>query len=191
MDYGTLKSELLGILGREPSALAFQLANSELNQVLRLVAMEITVTAVATSQQIPSPTDFIEVRSLKDAADNYFSPISHENRATDAPACRFTVGNGTIYLTGAPADAAAFELIYVAELAELVADGDTNAATLNALEAYTYTVLKHHSVLMRDNGGVEFWAAKSSEAVAMANDADMKKRHHGGTVKAVVKGMIA
>jgi len=194
MDFGTLKERALNILGRDAFPLAFDLAASQLNDELRIRAMETTATFVSANGQITLPTDFLEVQSVANVAGGFLKPISHEQLVDLAEAgtpTHYVVGNGILSLNPAPDDGHEIKLVYFAKLADLVNDGDTNAA-LNggALEAYVYTTLAHHARLIRDTGALPFWEAEGARAVAMANRADLASRYNGGTLEVEPVGTV-
>lgn len=187
MDYGTLKERALELLGRNAVTLAFDLASSQLNDELRIRAMEVTTTLTSTNGEITLPADFLEAQSVANVTGGFLKPISHERLvelAETGTPTHYVVGNGVLSLNPAPDDGHEIKIVYFAKLAELADDGDTNAA-LNggALEAYVYTTLAHHARLIRDTAALQFWEAEGAKAVAMANKADLASRYNGGTLE--------
>ena len=194
MDYGTLKERALELLGRNAVTLAFDLAASQLNDELRIRAMETTVTLASTNGEITLPADFLEAQSFSNVTGGFLKPISNERLvelAETGTPTHYVVGNGVLLLNPAPSDGHEIKLVYFAKLAELVDDGDTNAA-LNggALDAYVYTTLAHHARLIRDTSALPFWEAEGAKAVAMANKADTASRYNGGTLEIEPVGTI-
>lgn len=184
MDLVTFKASLKSVLGRDVSDLAVSLAVDELTQELRILEMEASTSIAAnTGGNLFVPADFMAVVSLRREDGGLLTPASTEtasNAIGDAPA-EYFLRNGLIKLWPAPAAGHLCGLVYVARLAPLVNNGDTNAALEYARDAMTYVTLKHHAALMRDQTAFTFFEGQAARAITAANQADIKRRWSGGT----------
>jgi len=193
MNFGTLKTRVVELLGRNAFELAYELATSDLNDTLRIRGMEKTVTIAAIGGELPLPADFIEAQQVRNVGGSFLTPISHERMvASSAAGCptNYVAGDEVLYLNPAPVDGHEIKVVYFAKLAPLVNAGDTNAALEHCVQAYIYTALAHHARLIRDNVALPFWDSEAQKAVALANRADLKGRMNGGTLEAVPSGSV-
>lgn len=194
MNFLTLKTRTKELLGRDVFAMAYDLANSQLNDELRIRAMEKTATLTVANGALDLPADFLEMQSVQNVTGGFLKPISHERLVqlsdTGTPS-HYVVGNDHLLLNPTPADGHEIKIVYFAKLTDLTEDGDTNAA-LNggALEAYVYAVLAQHARLIRDADALPFWEVETAKAVAMANRADLASRYNGGTLEIEPVGTI-
>lgn len=187
MDFGTIKVDLRQMLGRDPLALAFTAANDELSKRLRIFAMEITADISATDGNAALPADCEEIQEVYvDSPRSYLTPTTAELAAarggSGAP-CQYIVGNNEIRLTPAPEDGFALKLVYYQALAALTDDTDTNAALQKAPTAFIYSVLAHHSKLIRNHEAANEFAIEAEKAVAAANWSAQRARYSGGTIE--------
>ncbi len=195
MDYGTLKERIQEMLGRPALTLAYDMANADLSDTLRIRQMETTVVLTATGGSITPPADYVSVQAMTNTdGGTFLNPIPQERFAavegTGDPAV-YQVGADAIQIKPAPDDGHSITLVYYARLAELTADGDTNAA-LNggSLDAFAYSVLSHHANLIRDDAGSAFWAGKAIDSVNNANRAAIKGRFDGGFIDTKPAGTV-
>jgi len=193
MDFGTLKTRVVELLGRNAFELSYELATSDLNDTLRIRGMEKTVTIAASGGDLALPEDFIEAQQVRNVGGSFLTPTSHERMIASAKnGCptNYVAGDAVFYLNPAPADGHEVKMVYFAKLAPLVNAEDTNAALDHCLQVYVYTALAHHARLIRDNVALPFWDSEAQKAVALANRADLKGRLNGGTLDAVASGSV-
>lgn len=192
MDFGTLKSRILGIIGRAPNDLCYELTTADINQRLRLSVMEATTTLVEAAS-VTLPDDFASVLSVYrdtdprvalSAATPHTIDRTHVTSGTPtAFAIVDDAGTKKMILNPAPNGSENLELRYFAKLADLSADSDTNDILANYPSVYVYGVLAHHSALIRDMQAANGYAAAFTDALAAARASDVKDRHSGSTIK--------
>lgn len=190
MNFGTLKSRILGIIGRAPSEVCYELVTADINQQMRLMVMQSSTTLTAAAS-ITLPTDFLG------AVDAYLDTDPRTPlRATTAGALnRTSQSSGTTreyaIVDGAmlinPVGSDDIELRYYASLADLSADADVNNVLTTYPSIYVYGVLAHHAALIRDTEAVATWFAAYEKAKGQARAADTKQRMGGLPVVPVVR----
>lgn len=180
MDFGTLKSDLLALIGRAPADVCYRLVTADINQEMRLRAMEAETTLTA-ALSIDLPTDFSSVVSVYLDSEPRRALIQKEPQALQA-----------IYKTGAgkPQFYAIVDgkmildrvegsqdivLRYTAKVSDLSADSDTNDILANYPAVYVYGVLAHHAALIRDESAIPIYTTAYESEKKRAKADDRKK----------------
>ncbi|MED7627174.1 hypothetical protein, partial [Lacticaseibacillus paracasei] len=136
MDFGTLKADILALIGRAPADACYRLVTADINNFLRLKSMETTVT-LTEAAEITLPTDFLGgVDVYRDTNPRYaLRPTSaqaiNNTFQTSGIPKEYAIVDGKLLLNPSPDGAEDIKLRYFAKVGDLVADGDTNVV-LNA-----------------------------------------------------------
>lgn len=193
MDFGSLKSSLRQLLGRDPFALAFVAATDELSKRLRILNMEVEADITVISGRAPLPSDCEEVQELYvDSPRLYLRPTTAESASSYGDRgrpVRYIVGNGEVRIVPAPDDGFPLRLVYYQTLDDLVVDSDTNPALEHAPTAYIYSALAHHSKLIRNHEAAAEFAGEAEKSIAAANRATLRARYSGGTLEPRATGI--
>lgn len=185
MDFATLKTRLQEILGRAPAAVVYEMVTADVNNTLRLRAMEATAT-VTEAETVPLPTDYLDMVSVyRDSATRTaLSPTTSDTLAriyqpTGTPAT-YAVENGQLRLSPAPAGSESLVMRYFAALPDLVADSDTNGVLDRYPQIYVYGSLAHHAGLMRDSEAASMWFPAYEKAKKQAELDETRFRSGAG-----------
>lgn len=190
MDFGTLKSRLLALIGRAPADVVYELVTADINNTMRLRVMESTTT-LTEAASISLPSDFLEaVAVYRDTDPRYaLRPVSQHqlDRAhqTSGIPATYTIVDGAMLLNPAPNGSENIELRYYAKLSDLSADTDENDVLTTYPSIYVYGALAHHGALVRDPQ-VATWFAAYEKAKAQARADDNKARFGGAPVRPTV-----
>lgn len=185
MDFGTLKSRLLAQIGRAPSDLCYELVTAEVNETVRLAAMQAT-TSFSPVESYTLPTDFIEAVSVywEIGSGSRRSLQAREPSAFDAgysvssQPSFYSVSDGVMRLNGATGGGTV-HLRYYQSQADLSADSDTNPVLSAHPAIYVYGVLAHHAALISDQSALAVHFPAYERAVKMAQQADRARRQGG------------
>lgn len=182
MNYGTLKSNILALIGRAPADVCYELTTADINQQMRLKVMESTTTLTAAAS-ITLPTDFLGVvdayldtdprRPLRPA----MSGTLNRRYESSGTTCEYAIVDGAMLIN--PVGSDDIELRYYAKLANFSADGDENDVLTTYPSIYVYGVLSHHAALIRDSEALAVWFAAYEKAKAQARADDNKQRMGG------------
>lgn len=192
MNFGTLKSRILAVIGRAPADVCYELVTADINQTLRLAAMESTTTLVEAAE-ITLPSDFLGVVDIYRDVDQRttLAPTTAQtlNRMyeTSGTPTHYAIVDGKMLLSPSPSGSENIKLRYYASLADLSADGDTNDVLTLYPSIYVYGVLAHHAALIRDNEAVATWFAAYEKARDQADDDSKKKRIGAGSMTPYVR----
>lgn len=188
MNFGTLKSRILAVIGRAPADVCYELVTADINQELRLAVME-TTTTLTEAASITLPSDFMEVVSIYRDVDprTTLEPLPPQSMqrmhvASGIPAKYSIVddaGTKKMLLTPSPSGSESLELRYYASLTDLSADGDENDILTTYPSVYVYGVLTHHALLTQDLAKAEGWGRAYIEAKKQARGDDRKNRLGG------------
>ena len=191
MDFATLKSRILAVIGRAPADICYELTTADINRDLRLRTMETTATS-AEAASITLPTDFAEVIDVyRDSSPRtILRPTSTLSLSADYPLStgvpsEYAISGTTLLLSPSPSGTTNIKIRYYAKLTDLSADSDTNTVLTRFPDVYLYGSLSHHSVLIRDEKAAMMWTAKYQEAVRKANASDASSRYAAGFKVAV------
>lgn len=190
MDYTTLQSRLLSILGRAPETICYELVTADINREMRLKGMQSTTTFTEAAS-IALPADFLEVVSLYRDTDPRIrlSPTTlvglDSYYITSGTPRYFAVTDGTLTLNPAPDGAETLSLTYIAKVAEL-ADTSTNNVLSTYPDIYVYGVLAHHASLIGDER-LTIWGTLYEKAKRDATAHDARQTYAGGPVKVRTK----
>jgi hypothetical protein len=189
MNFGTLKSRILAVIGRAPADVCYELVTADINQQLRLSCMEATTT-LTEAATVSLPSDFLQVVSVyRDTDPRYpLRPTTDQNvhRTYDTSGIprEYSIvdesGTKTMVLNPSPSGSEDIVLRYYAKLSDLSADSDENDILTLYPSIYVYGALTHHSMLIRDMQGAQGWALAYEKAKKQAKQEDVGTRF-GGT----------
>lgn len=190
MNFGTLKSRILAIIGRAPADVCYELVTADINQELRLSCMEKSTT-LTEDGTMTLPTDFLEVVSIyRDSDPRYAlrpSTTTNINRGyvTSGIPREYAIidndfGLKEMVLNPSPSGSENIELRYYAKLSDLSADSDENDILTLYPSIYVYGVLTHHAMLIRDMDAAQGWSIAYKQAKQQAKQEDVGTRF-GGT----------
>lgn len=193
MDFGTLKADILAVIGREPADVCYRLVTADINQDMRLRVMEAETTLTA-ALEMTLPTDFLSVVSVYvDVTPRrtlrQFQPQALQRMINDGTGTPkdYAIVDGKMLL-GSIDGAADIKLRYIAKVSDLSADSDTNDVLTTHPAIYVYGVLAHHAALTRDESAVPIYAAAYQAEMKKARASDTKK---GGPPPEVVPRAVA
>ena len=192
MNFGTLKSRILDLIGRAPADVCYELVTADINQTMRLRAMESTATLVEAAS-IALPADFLEIVDLyRDVTPRTtLRPVSPQtlNRnyeTSGTPSC-YAIVDGNILLAPSPSGSENIELRYYAKLADLASDTDENDVLTTYPAIYIYGTLAHHAALIRDEMALPAYFAAYKKAKEQAKASDLNARMAGVPVVPMVR----
>lgn len=187
MDFGTLKSRILALIGRAPADVVYELVTADINQEMRLRVMESTTT-IAESATITLPTDFLEMSTLYRDTNprTILKPMPPQQLqaafvASGTP-CFYAVEDGQLRLSPSPNGSENLVMRYFAKLTDLSDDSDENDVLTTYPGIYVYGALAHHAVLIRDMESIPLWAAAYRDAKKQARADDKRYRYGGDTL---------
>lgn len=192
MNFGTLKSRILALIGRAPNDLVYELVTADINQTLRLRVMESTTT-LTEAASVTLPSDFLEVVSIYRDTDprSTLQPTTeqtfHRTYETSGVPRFYSVIDGALLLSPAPNGSENIVMRYIAQLADLSADTDTNDVLTKYPGIYVYGALVHHAALIRDAENAATWLAGYDAAKRQAQKDDRATRYGGVPIVPVVK----
>lgn len=184
MNFGTLKSRLLAQIGRAPSDLCYELVTAEINEGVRIAAMQTEITFDA-AETYTLPTDYLEAVSVHLTVGGSRYSLEAVEPATlddvfysgNTPTM-FSVSNGVMRFNGA-SGGGTVSLRYYQKQADLASDSDENAVLTAHPAIYVYGVLAHHAALIRDTEALSVQFPAYERAVQKARVADNSKRVGG------------
>lgn len=190
MNFGTLKSRVLALIGRAPADVCYELVTADINRELRLRYMESTTT-VAEAATVALPADFLQIISIyRDVTPRTtLLPLPPQGlhdafRSSGTPAF-YSVEDGQLRLTPSPSGSENLVIRYYAKYADLSADADENDILTNYPAIYVYGTLAHHAALVRDTEAAAMWQAAYMKAMRTAR-ADDNRYRQGASPTAVM-----
>jgi len=174
---------------REPPAFVYTLVTAELNTRLRVLQMETEVDLAVSGESTALPADFLEVRhvyldQVPRVELDLISEFSKSStyRSSGEPRA-YTIINGFILLNPVPDGSYTVTMRYIAKLADLSADADTNAVLTTFPSLYLYGAL-HQAAMWEGDGEA---AAKYEQTFEMSldkiNKREQRARFSGGPLK--------
>ncbi len=195
MNFGTLKSRILAIIGRAPADVCYELVTADINQELRLAVMEKTTTLVEAAS-VTLPADFLEVVSIYRDVNprTTLEPMTPQSmqrlHTTSGTPANYSIvddaGTKKLLLTPEPSGSENIELRYFASFADLSADGDENDILTTYPSVYVYGALTHHALLTQDMEKAQGWGLVYEKAKKQAKTDDIKNRLGGAPLRPVV-----
>lgn len=186
MNFGTLKTRLLNVIGRAPADVCYELVTADINRDMRLRCMEATATLVEAAS-VSLPADFLEVIDLYRDTDPRIAlqPTTTTGtntlHMTSGIPRTYAIVDGAILLNPTPSGSENLKLRYYAKLADLSADDDTNDVLTIYPDVYVYGVLAHHAALIGDEKGLA-WESKYQVAFNRTRSSDATARMSGTPV---------
>jgi len=191
MDFGTLKSRILAVIGRAPPAVVYELVTADINQEMRLRVMESTTTIVEAAT-MTLPTDFVEIVSVYRDTDprTVIAPTTPQTLQrmfeTSGTPAFYTIVDGSMLLSPSPSGSENVEIRYIASLSDLSADTDTNNVLTKYPSIYVYGALAHHSALIRDTEAAGMYLGAYEKAKGQARADDIKTKSGGSPIVPIV-----
>lgn len=168
------------------------LAESRINNRLRVADMETTATATLTDGAVVLPSDFLEARRIISSGTGAFNtplafitPVEagqiYASSAAGVPR-RYTITDNllTTYPSGGDGDVT---MIYYARLPPL-AIYLTNWLLTKAPDVYLYGSLMESAPFLGDDGRLQVWAGLFDQAVSALQSTDQRSRY-GNSVSRV------
>lgn len=192
MDFGTLKSRILALIGRAPADICYELVTADINQQMRLRIME-SSTTIAESATVALPADFLEVVTLYRDVNprTILKPLPpqtlHDVFAASGTPAFYSLEDGQLRLAPSPNGSENLVLRYYAKLADLSADTDTNDVLTKYPAIYVYGALAHHAALIRDQEAIALWGGVYEKAKKQARSDDNRYRMGGDTAMPVAR----
>ena len=195
--YSTLKTAVANWLDRDdltdrmPEFIS--LAEATFNRVLRLRAMETTVsdTTPSGSKEDALPTGYLQMREIHLATSPvvslaYITPeIMYRIRAgsTSGKPNSYTIVGDNILFGPTPDDAYSYSMTYYKSFDALADAAQTNWLILNAPDLYLYgTLLQAEPFLMNDER-VPLWERGVRQVINDLQQQDDKDRHSGSEMR--------
>jgi hypothetical protein len=183
MDFATLKSRVLALIGRAPADVVYELVTADINADLRMTVQETKVT-ITEAASMTLPADFLSVVDVYRDVDprTPLSPttaqaINRTHSSSGTPS-QYAIVDGAMVLNPSPNGSESVNLRYIAKLADLSADTDTNDVLTKYPQIYIYGVLAHHGMLLGDTR-IGIWQAAYETAKKQARGSDARDRHSG------------
>lgn len=190
MDFGTLQSRILALIGRAPADICYELVTADINQECRLRVMENTTT-IAESATMTLPTDFLEVVTIYRDVNprTIIRPLPPQSlhsvfRDSGIPSF-YSIEDGQLRLAPSPNGSENMVMRYYAKLADLSESTDTNAVLTKYPAIYVYGTLAHHAALIRDETAAVVWLGNYEKAKRQARADDNRYRYGGDSVAPV------
>lgn len=183
MNFGSLKSRILALIGRAPNDVVYELVTADINAGLRLRDMEEEVT-ITEAAEITLPADFLSIVSVyRDTSPRTTIQPStpqalQRGFMPSGPPTHYALVDGKMILSPAPDGTSDVVIRYVAKLADLSADADTNAILTKFPSIYVYGALAHHAALIRDAAAAAMYEAQYQKAARAAKATD-RDRYSG------------
>lgn len=195
MNFGSLKSRILSIIGRAPNDMVYELVTADINQELRLRVMESTTT-LTEAATVSLPSDFLDVVSLYRDTNprTTLLPQTPDTLqrgfvASGIPAF-YAIEDGQLRLSPSPSGSESLILRYIAALPHLSADSDENDVLTTYPSVYVYGSLAHHAALIRDQEALASWFSAYEKAKQQARAHDRRYRSGSGPM-VPVPGAVA
>ena len=173
MNYTSLQNSIASWFARTdlPTDTFIDLAETDMNTVLRLTGMEVYVSATPEDQTpdgvwyLTYPEGFLELKTIHDGNTplEYVTP-QQMREGFDA---FYSLSNNTILL----GDADAVDLVYYQRVPALSATNQTNLFTEVASSALLYLSLGHAASYMKDSDTYTAIGVQAIERLQRANDA--------------------
>lgn len=183
-----LKTDVNEIASRTVPDYTYKALTAELNARLRVVEMEATtdISTVVSTEKYNLPSNYLETINLFAFGGGISTriPIMLTNEG---------MTSGSLSLSGVPVEAVivkdligfnpipdnvyTIRLRYIASLANLSGDSDTNDVLDGFYNIYLYGALKHWTALTRNMERMQHWSGLFEEAVAQAEAATARARY--------------
>ena len=191
-NYGELKTAIADFLNRDdltsviPTFVA--LAESQIARDLRHWRQEVRVTTTLNERFENLPSDWLQTKNMylsDGAAVEYASvaEISRQKLLSEDTAGKprlYTINSGQFEFYPQPDDDYDLTLIYVARIAALDADGDTNWLLTNYPDVFLYGSLIQSAPYLQQDERLAVWAQLYSAAVNNLNSDSSMASYSGG-----------
>lgn len=189
MDYANLKTQISDWTHRTDLAAYLDtfidLTEAEINNKLRMSEMEDRATTTATSEYIPLPGGFLEMRNIQLNTSpvrtlEYRTPYEMDrlNQAQSGNPTRYTIIGDEIQLYPVPASAEV-EITYYKSITPIDGTTTTNFVLNRFPMVYLHGCLKHAYLYARDAEGAQFHGGEFDRLINELN-LQSKKRKFGG-----------
>lgn len=188
--FGTLKSEILALLGRAPADPAYQMVTADINRELRTLDMEATAT-LTSAGSYAMPAAFLEMIEayIDETPRRFLTPTTahaiNTMWATSGKAHQYAIvgdgADGTMIFDKTTTDDV--EIRYYTEVTALAADEDDNVVLLKHPGVYLYGALYHHARMIRDQAAAADWGADYKREMDAANAFAFRERMRGAPAR--------
>lgn len=174
---------------REPPAFVYTLVTAELNTRLRVLQMETEVDLAVSGESTALPADFLEVRhvyldQVPRVELDLISEFSKSStyRSSGEPRA-YTIINGFILLNPVPDGSYTVTMRYIAKLADLSADADTNTILTTFPQLYMYGALWQAAMWEGDGEAAVKYEQTFVSYLDRVNQREQRARYGGGPLK--------
>ncbi len=184
-----LKTDVNEIASRTVGDFAYKSLTAELNARLRLVEMEAT-SDIATTDDVEGyalPSDYLETVSLFAFGGGLSVPrlpvvltdefMTSGSLSLSGAPVEASITKGFIRFNPVPDNTYTVRLRYIASLADMSANDDTNDVLDGFYNIYLYGALKHWTALIRETERMQHWSGLFGEAIAQAEGATARSRY--------------
>lgn len=170
--------------------LFIELAEAEINRLLRVPEMEKRVFQTVSDSYIELPSDFLELRNIQIGARQSPSRMTlvqlDKNQESTELSYAITGNQLEIRPTILPADPVEVEINYYAKVPEILdpayAIPDNDSVILNYPHLYLYASMIEISLFNQDDARVELWNTKFNDKIMSANEARELYLYNGATL---------
>jgi hypothetical protein len=141
------------------------------------------LSATMSGDGFTAPTDYLTARILVvDGLPVQYLPPETYAAKVDAqtPSGYFTINGNEFSVLGG--DGKAYELLYLAQITALSADGDSNWVLANASNVYLWGGCKYGCLFLRDPEGAGGYAALYDRAISQLNKREREAKYAGPIV---------
>lgn len=190
MTFAQLKSDVQEWMGRTdiPSSV-YTLANADVNRDVRTLNMESTTTLSASTEFTNLPSDYAQVVTAyvdddsRDPLRNMTAHGANIRRGDTGEPWGYAIVKDQIKLIPTPDGTYSIYLRYIASMADLSADSDTNVVLTEYPDVYLYAALRHAAVWAQDMELASSYQVAYSNAVEGINRNERRKKTSGPVAK--------
>ena len=189
MTFLELKTNIQSALGRtDIPDYIYTLVTADMNRDIRTLDMQSVTTLAVSSELTNLPSDFLEVVSVyvdddvRTPLQNMTANEANYRRKDSGEPWGYAIVKDQIKLIPTPDGSYNLSLRYIAELADLSADSDTNVILQRYPNLYIYGALRHAAVWAQDVALSQTYDVAYKEAQTAVEKAEYTRRHSGPLV---------
>lgn len=187
MDFATLKANVQSAMGRsDVPDYVYTLTTAGINRDCRFLDMQSSTTITTASNPATLPSDFQSVVSayINYGGDNHvLSQVTDHAAHLEAPdriPRFFAIRDGAMYFAPEPDGTYTVYLEYIAQLAALAEDADTNDVMSRYPGLYVYQALTHAAIWRGDAQAEQSYGRAYAAELQLAQRDDMNRRMSTG-----------
>lgn len=187
MDFSQLKANVQDAMGRtDVPDYVYTLTTAGINRDCRFLDMQTSTTIDTSSNPADLPSDFQSVISayIQASGENYLLSSMTDQTArleADSRIPRFyAIQDGKMLFAPEPDGTYTVSLQYIANLADLVDDTDTNDVMSRYPDLYLYQALTHASIWAKDRESEQSYGNAYAAAMRLAKRDDISRRMSQG-----------